>query len=115
MSLLELGTPPSPQQVVTQAFYNIQKSGLLTDDAREWRRLPQAEKTWEKFKEHFARAYHELKEATATTRTSGYTGNSAMQGDSFQVLNNLANATIADRETMANLTATINSLTLQLS
>ena len=114
MSLLELGTPPFPQQVVTQAFYNIQKSGLFTD-AREWRRLPQAEKTWEKFKEHFARAHHELKEATATARTSGYTGNSAMQRDPFQALNNLANATVADRETMANLTATINVLTMQLS
>ena len=95
-------TPFPPQQVVTQAFYNIKKSGLFTDDARKWKRLPQAEKTLEKFKEHFDRAYHELKEATATARTSGYTGNSAMQGDPFQALNNIVNAIVADRETMTN-------------
>ena len=108
-------TPFSPQQVVTQAFYNIQRSGLFTDDVREWRRLPQPVKRWERFKTHFARAYHELKEATSTTKTAGYTGNNAMQGDPLQALNNLANATAADRETMANLTSTINSLTLQLA
>ena len=108
-------TPFSPKQAVSQAFYNIQRSGLFSDDIREWKRFPQADKTWDRFKTHFARAYHELKEASATAKSAGYSGNNAIQEDHVQALTNLANATVADRETMANLTATINSLSLQLS
>jgi hypothetical protein len=108
-------TPFSPQQVVNQAFYTVQKSGFFTDDCREWKRLPVGEKTWNRFKEHFSRAYHELKEATNTTQTGGFTANNVLTSDPMQALNNLANAAVADKETMASLTATISSLSQQLA
>ena len=104
-------TPFSREQVVSSALYTIQKCGLMHDDVREWKRLPIAQKTWDQFKLHFSRAYNELKETMDTSRTAGYANNA----ETAQALNNLANATIADRESMANMTATINSLTQRLA
>ena len=104
-------TPFTPEQVVSSAAYTIQKSGLFHDDMREWRRLPAAQKTWEQFKIHFSRAYNDLKETMDTTRSAGFANNA----ETAQALNNLANAAVADREAMANMTATINSLTQQLA
>ena len=64
--------PFSPQQVVNQAFYTVQKSGFFTDDCKEWKRLSVEVKTWARFKEHFSKSYHELKEVTSTTQTGVY-------------------------------------------
>ena len=55
--------------------------------------------------------YNELKETMDTTKIAGYANNA----ETVQALNNLANATIVDRESMANMTATINFLTKQLA
>ena len=57
-------TPFSPQQVVSSASYTLQKSGFSLDDTKLWKRLPEGDKTWDGFKNHFSRAYHELKETT---------------------------------------------------
>ena len=46
-----------------------------------------------------------------TTRSAGFANNA----ETAQALNNLANAAVADREAMAHMTATINSLTQQLA
>ena len=105
------GAPFSPEQVVNQAFYTIQRSGLYHDDVRDWKRKPAASKTWEALKKHFSQAYHELKDSLRTAGSAGYTANNMMQQDHIQALSNLANATAADKATMANLTETINNLT----
>ena len=109
-------TPFSPQQVVISAFYTVQKSGYFPDDAKEWRRLPEANKTWEEFKIHFSRAYHELKETMETAQSAGFHGaNNAYHEETAVALNNLANAAVADKRTMENLTNSVNSLTQQLA
>ena len=41
-------------QIVSMAYANIDKCGLYQDDFRNWLRKPQSEKTWVKFKTHFA-------------------------------------------------------------
>ena len=107
-------TPFTNEQVVSSAFYSVQKAGLFNDDCREWKRFSTEQKTWKNFKTHFARAYNELKENQQTAGTAGYAGN-AMESQTASALNNLANAAVADRETMANLTSTINCLTQQLA
>ena len=50
----------------------------------------------------------------ATTESEGFSANIA-QEETVQAINNLANATMTDRETMANLTAMITNLTTQLA
>ena len=107
-------TPFSKEQVVSSAFCSIQKSGFFSEDCREWKRMPTVTKTWDRFKAHFTRAYEDLKESQQTAGTAGYAGN-AVNNETASALTNLANAAVADRETMANLTATINSLTRQLA
>ena len=106
--------PFTPDQIVSRAFYTIQKSGFSPDDVKEWRRSPKEEKTWSNFKKHFKRAYQELRESSATTTTAGYAANN-IQESTAQAIQNMANATMADRDTMSNLTATINTLTQQLA
>ena len=36
--------------------------------------MPEANKTWEEFKIHFSRAYHELKETMETAQSAGFHG-----------------------------------------
>ena len=109
-------TPFSPQQVVSSAFYTIQKSGYFPDDSKEWRRLPDGDKTWDGFKDHFARAYHELKETMDTAQTGGFhTANNVFHQETATALNNLANAAVSDKKTVEYLTSTVNSLTQQLA
>ena len=105
--------PFTTVQVVSSAFYTIKASGLFNDDARDWSRMESSEKTWQNFKVHFTRAYNELKETQDTAKSTGYAAN--VTNTTASALNNLANAAVADRETMANLTATIHTLSQQLS
>ena len=49
--------PYSPAQIFSMAYANIDKCGLYQDDCRDWSRKPKIEKTWVKFKTHFARAF----------------------------------------------------------
>ena len=94
-------TPFSPQQVVSSAFYAIQKSGYFPDDSKEWKRLPDGDKTWDGFKDHFARAYHEHKETMDTAQTEGFhTANNAFHQETATALNNLANAAVSDKKTV---------------
>ena len=86
----------------------------MTDDAKEWNRKPSPMKTWPNFKLHFSRAHHELRESMETTKSADFPAN-LIQEETAQTINNLENATMADRETMANLTAMITNLTTQLA
>ena len=106
-------TPFTPEQVVSSAFYSVQQTGMMLDDVREWKRKPRATKTWDAFKTHFAAAHNEMRESIETSTTAGF--HPTHTANAAEAINNLANATVADRETMANLTSTISTLTKQLA
>ena len=108
-------TPFTAAQVVSSAFHTIQRSGMFTDDVREWRRRPAATKTWENFKQLFARAYNELLETRGNANDGFHNANFVSQQHTAEALQNLANATIADKNTITTLTNSINSLTSQLA
>ena len=81
---------------------------MYTDAYREWRRKPQAEKTWTNFKTFFATEYHELKEQEKTTAMGqGYHSANLVQQDNendsllVESLQHLALATTTDKQTIA--------------
>eukprot|EP00978_Attheya_sp_CCMP212_P005238 scaffold11617_cov53-Attheya_sp.AAC.5 len=45
---------------------------VFNEDIKEWRRKPEAEKTWTLFKTHFQRAHKEQHNATTTAGQGGY-------------------------------------------
>lgn len=71
------------------------------------------------FKIDFLLAYSELRESQQTNHTGGYASNATkmqnIQQETATVIANLANTTLADRETMTSIQATITTLTLQLA
>ena len=118
--------PYYPAQIFSMAYANIDKCGLYQDDFRDWSRKPQSDKTWVNFKTHFARAFKETRISSKTSRTEGYVAQvhaaqaneelfTNMQQDHTQVLENLVNATQADRTLVALLTKTISELSSQVA
>ena len=118
--------PYSPAQIVSMTFANIGKCGIYQDDCRDWLRKPRSEKTWVKFKTHFARALKETRRSSKTSRTEGYVAHvhaaqanaelfTEMQQHQIQALANLATATKADRTSVALLTKTILELSSQFA
>ena len=108
-------------QIVSMDYANIDKCGLYQDDRSDWSRKPRSEKTWVKFKTHFARAFKETRISPKTSRTEGYVAHmhaaqanselfTEMQQDHTQALANLATATQADRTLVALLTKTISEI-----
>ena len=80
---------------------------LQTLETKAW-----GEKIWDQFKIDFWRAHQELVESTQTAQTAGFQGNNAeVQIDTIGPIDNLVNATIADRESMAPLTQTVSHIT----
>ena len=118
--------PYTPAQILSMAFNNVRKSGLYTEDCREWDRKPTNTKTWATFKIHFARAFKEVRKSSETSQTGGYAANvseahrnaemfAEMQQDHSTALANLATATQSDREAVNLLTKTISDLTSQIA
>ena len=108
--------PFTPVQVVNTAYNVIFTTGMFNDDCKIWKRKPAAAKTWIQFKIDFAIAHEELVESTQTAQTAGFQANNA---DTIQqtatAIENLANATLADRESMAALTLTVSTQTVALA
>jgi hypothetical protein len=44
------GIPYSPAQILATAYTIVQKTGMFTNDLKEWKRLAAAERTWPTFK-----------------------------------------------------------------
>ena len=118
--------PYTPAQILSMAFNNVRKSGLYTEDCREWDRKPTNTKNWATFKIHFARAFKEVRKSSETSQTGGYAANvseahrnaemfAEMQQDHSTALANLATATQSDREAVNLLTKTISDLTSQIA
>ena len=109
--------PFTPIQVVNTAFNTIASTGMFQDDCKLWKRKPAAQKTWAQFKIDFTIAHAELMESSQTARSTGYQANNAteVQHETVAAISNLANATQADRASMAALTSTVTILTTDLS
>jgi hypothetical protein len=112
-------SPYTAAQVVTNAYSLIFNTGLFNESCREWRRRPEAEKTWTNFKTQFAEAHQDLRITQNTTQGAGFhNANNAMDSfvnDTADAFANLATATASDRQMLADLTATNNALTVHLA
>jgi hypothetical protein len=110
-------TPYTPEQVVATAYQLIYATGMFVDDAKVWKRQTAAYKTWAHFKRDFAISHREFREAKVTSAGAGYhsANAAAYQQDTANAIANLATATAHDRQTVANLSATNNTLTLELT
>ena len=56
----ELGDAPiNSKQIVDIALLCLAKMGVFNYDLKEWNRLPLLNRTWSKFRVHFAKAHRE--------------------------------------------------------
>jgi len=117
-------TPYTPQQVLATAFQLVFQTGIYADDCKEWKRKPPVDKTWAAFKVFFASANQEYREAQeittgkafqAVTQNAAPSENEEFQQDTIDAIANLATATASDRETVANMSSTIDTLTNELA
>jgi len=110
-------TPFTAAQVVSTTFRTTQKTGMFTDECKICKRLPMPEKTWAQFKIDFTLAHSEIRESQQTMRGGGFHTNNVqeLQQETATAIANLANETLADRETMTSIQATITTLKTQLS
>jgi hypothetical protein len=86
-------------------------SGFYNEACKEWQRKPEVDKTWLNFKTFFGREYRDLREQQrVTSGTSGFHSANALE-DISVVLDNLANAAIADKAQFDQLLKSIETLT----
>eukprot|EP00957_Ditylum_brightwellii_P074944 5695484-Ditylum_brightwellii.AAC.1 len=78
----------------------MQRTGWFKDGIRAWKARDPVGQTWHNFKKDFTKEYDEIKEEQeVTAQAAGYTqANNAIQIS--KALENLANATMADRKTV---------------
>ena len=112
-------TPYTPAQVLTIAYQILFQTAIFADDCRDWKRQPEAYKTWPQFKIDFTRAHQEYRESQVTTpRAVGFHADeftpTNSQQETIEAIANLATATAADRTAVANLTTTVTDLTTAL-
>ena len=95
---------------------------MFTDDCKIWKRLPEIQKTWVQLKIDFSLAHSKLHKSQQTNRTGGYANNATevqemqeLRQETATAIAILASATLANRETMTSMQATITTLTLQLA
>ena len=111
-------TPFTSKQIVDIALLCLSKTGVFNDDLKDWNRLPLLDRTWSKFRVHFAKAH--LKWRANLRLTAGKyfpransvdsTSLTTHQAETVDALANLATNTATDRDTVATLTDTIAQL-----
>ena len=118
----EAGVPYSQGQILNNALNILTRTGMFLDAIRAWRRRPPVEHTWPNYKLHFTDAADELRETRATAQEMGYSqrqhqANNAETDEhedgvamTAEALVNLASATQADRQMLADLSATNTAL-----
>eukprot|EP00957_Ditylum_brightwellii_P089159 6789354-Ditylum_brightwellii.AAC.1 len=96
-------TPSASKQIITTVLHAMQKTGWFKDGVRAWKARDPDDQTWENFKKDFAKEYDEIKEEQeVTAQEAEYTQvNNAIQIS--EALDNLANAAMADRRTVEDL------------
>ena len=117
------GAPYSNMHILNVAYTIVFNTNAFPETCREWRRLPQADKTWNTFKETFTEAHRDYMQfqtqnnhrfhASNAYSAEQYNPNETaeQQQQTAEALANLASATAADRNAIANLTATNERLT----
>ena len=99
--------PYTNAQVLTRTYNIILQTGMFTDACREWRNKIPTDKTWENFKIHFAQAHKDLRQHEETASRSGmHAANavlSSIQNDAQSAIEQLTNATMADRNQITEL------------
>ena len=108
VDIAEAGQQPyTNKQVLTRAYNLILQTGLFTDPCREWRHKLPADKTWNNFKIHFAKAHKELRQQQDTAHRTGMHATNAVitaiQNDASQAIQELTNATLEDRRQVTEL------------
>ena len=89
---------------------------MFPNDWKFWKRHPKAYKTWEYFKRDFNLSHRELCESKVTSAGSGYHYTNAIyQKYMVNTINNLANATVNDRQTVYTISVINSILTLKLT
>ena len=121
----ELGEAPfTSKQVVDIALLCLAQTGVFNDNLKEWNCLPLLDRTWPKFRVHFAKAHREWKANLRLTAGQNFPRANAVntspsminhQADTVDALANLATATAADRATVATLTDTIAQISSELA
>ena len=108
------------------AFKIVENVGIYYDGVKEWRRKDTADKTWEAFNTLFAREFREIRIQPRTPALEGYGTTTNMRGghanaaeferqkQHAEVLANLATATAADRQAVAELSISNATLTHEL-
>jgi hypothetical protein len=66
--------PIADSHLAYMGYQLVLKTGMFTDGCRDWRMLPDANRTWANFKTHFARQDRDRLEL-ATAATTGFGGN----------------------------------------
>ena len=108
--------PKTPEQIVMTGQQLIQETGMFADDLKVWKRLPDQDRTWTRFKADFTLAHQELREnVTVGQRHFNQANNVGQDDDIVDAMANLATATAADRSAVAALTDTVSNLTTQLA
>ena len=116
----EADVPYSQQQILNNALNILTRTGMFLDSVRTWKRRPIIEHTWPNFKIHFTDAADELLETRRTAQEMGYNQHQANNAEveaqeddvaaTADALINLASATQADRQMLADLTSTNRAL-----
>ena len=108
------------------AFTMVENAGIYYDGVKEWRRKDTADKTWEAFKTFFAREFREIRVQPRTSASERYETTTNMRGghanaveferqqQQAEALANLATATTADRQAVAELSISNATLTHEL-
>ena len=50
----------TPQQILTQAYNLVYKTGMFFEDCKDWNSKPPNQKTWTNFKQHFLNTQEQL-------------------------------------------------------
>jgi hypothetical protein len=116
------GSPYTAMQILNNAYTIVQNTGIFTQDLKEWKRLPEANRTWPAFKLFMVERQIENQAHSTTARGAGYhAANAALLEkerenyyNAAEALSNLATATASDRSALAALTNTVQQQTDQI-
>jgi hypothetical protein len=118
MALADAANQPySEAQILNNAYKLIVDTRDYRDPCRDWRKVPEQEKTWARFKTFFAEAARDLREEQGTSGTGGYHANNAYQDaqlNTAEAIANLASATASDRQAHSDMIATNKMLLDQI-
>jgi len=95
-------------QLVRKGYEIIGRTGLFTEDCKEWRKKPEDEQTFDNFKQFFTAADDDRRKNNATTGSSGYSANAIEQIVHHQINNILHQWMQPDENSTSPPTASTN-------